>query len=133
MLRNHNTLSYFKNNFKLTDAEVRADIFKNDAPVYTKIRDEIPSYYSNDSVVNDCIIADGCQIYGKVENSVLFRDVVVEKGATVKNSIVMQGTRVGADAQIEYAIVDKNVTISPASTLIGASTVPVIVHKGKTV
>jgi len=133
VLRNHNTLSYFKNNFKLTKADVRSDIFKSDAPIYTKIRDEIPSYYSNDSVVNDCIIADGCQIYGKVENSVLFRDVVVEKGATIKNAIVMQGTRVGADAHIEYAIIDKDVTISPASTLMGASTVPVIVHKGETV
>ena len=45
----------------------------------------------------------------------------------------MQGTRIGADAHIEYAIIDKDVTVSPASTLIGASTVPVIVHKGKTV
>ena len=133
VLRNHNTLSYFKNNFKLTKSDVRSDIFKSDAPIYTKIRDEIPSYYSNDSVVNDCIIADGCQIYGKVENSVLFRDVVVEKGATIKNAIVMQGTRVGSDAHIEYAIIDKDVTISPASTLVGASSVPVIVHKGKTV
>lgn len=133
VLRNHNTLSYFKNSFKLTDAKVRDNIFKGDTPIYTKIRDEIPTYYSDGSVVNDCIIADGCQIFGKVENSVLFRDVVVEKGAVIKNSIIMQGTRVGADAHIEYAIIDKDVTISPSSTLIGASTVPVTVYKGKTV
>lgn len=133
VLRNHNTLSYFKNNFKLMKKEVREDIFRSDAPIYTKIRDEIPTYYSDDSVVNDCIIADGCSVYGKIENSVIFRGVVIEKGATVKNSVVMQGTHIGAGAHIEYAIIDKNVEVSPASTLTGASTVPVIVKKGETV
>ena len=133
VMRNHNTVSYFRNNFKLMNAEVREDIFRGDAPIYTKIRDEVPTYYSDDSVVNDCIIADGCSVYGKIENSVIFRDVVIEKGAIVKNSVIMQGTRIGADARIEYAIIDKNVTVSPSSTLTGASTVPVIVHKGETV
>ena len=133
VMRNHSTVSYFRNNFKLMNADVREDIFRGDAPIYTKIRDEVPTYYSDDCVVNDCIIADGCSVYGKIENSVIFRDVVIEKGAVVKNSVIMQGTRIGADARIEYAIIDKNVTVSPSSTLTGASTVPVIVHKGETV
>ena len=133
VLRNHNTISYFKNNFKLMKKEVREDIFKNEAPIYTKIRDEIPTYYSEGCVVNDCIIADGCTVNGKIENSVIFRGVEIEKGAVVKNSVIMQGTKIGADAHIEYAIIDKNVVVSPSSTLTGASTVPVIVRKGETV
>ena len=45
----------------------------------------------------------------------------------------MQGTVIGAGANINYAIVDKDVTISPSATLMGASSVPAIVHKGVTV
>lgn len=133
VLRNHNTLSYFKNNFRLMDEKVRADIFRPDAVIHTKVRDEAPTYYHTGCEVNDCLIADGCNVYGKIENSVIFRNVVIEKGATVRNSIIMQGTVIGAGANINYAIVDKDVTISPSATLMGASSVPAIVHKGVTV
>lgn len=133
VLRNHNTLSYFKNNFEIMNEDVRNDIFKSETPIYTKVRDEAPSYYHDGCQVKECTVADGCNIYGKVENSVLFRDVVIEKGATVRNSIIMQGSRVGAGANVNYAIIDKNVTVTPAAELMGASSVPVIVHKGKTV
>ena len=133
VLRNHNTLSYFKNNFKIMNEDIRADIFKESAPIYTKIRDEAPSYYHDGCLVKECTVADGCNIYGRVENSIIFRDVVIEKGATVRNSIIMQGSRVGAGANVNYAIIDKNVTVSPAAELMGASSVPVLVHKGETV
>lgn len=133
VLRNHNTVAYFKNNFKLMDESIRKDIFKPDAPIHTKVRDEAPSYYHDGSSVSNALVADGCNIHGKVENSILFRDVVVEKGAIVRNSIVMQGSRIGAGSTIDYAIIDKNVTISPSAILKGASSVPVVVRKGETV
>ena len=63
----------------------------------------------------------------------MFRDVTIEEGAKVKNSIVMQGTVVGKGAKIENAIIDKNVTITPGATLIGGSSSPIIVHKGDTI
>jgi len=64
---------------------------------------------------------------------VVFRDVTIEEGAKIKNSIIMQGTVVGKGAKIENAILDKNVTISDGATLIGGSSSPVIVHKGDTI
>ena len=133
VLRNHNTLSYFKNNFKLMEDNVRGDIFKPGAVIRTKVRDEVPTYYHDGCEVNDCLTADGCNIYGKVENSVIFRNVTIEKGATVRNSIIMQGTVIEAGANINYAIIDKDVTVSTGATLMGASSVPVIVHKGEKV
>ena len=34
---------------------------------------------------------------------------------------------------IEYAIIDKDVTITPGATLVGGLSSPVIVHKGNTI
>ena len=131
VLRNHNIVSYFKNSFKLMNPDIKKDIFKRDAVIRTKIRDEAPTFYHKDSVVRDCLLADGCDIKGTVENSILFRGVTVEKGAVVRNSIVMQGTKIEKNASINYAIIDKDAKISESLTLTGAPLTPIIIHKGQ--
>ena len=133
VLRNRNITSYLKNNIKLIDEEVQKGLYKSSAPIYTKVRDEIPTYYGENSVVDECIIADGCKIYGELKNSVLFRDVTIEEGAQVIGSIVMQGTKIKKGAHIENAIIDKNVTITEGTRLLGAKNNPVIVKKGETI
>ena len=57
------------------------------------------------------MIAEGCQIEGNVDFSVLFANVTVEKGATVRDSIVMPGTVVKSGAVVQYAIVAENAVI----------------------
>lgn len=129
VLRNHNTNSYFHNSFKLMDPNVRNSIFKPDAIIKTKVRDRAPTFYHDGCNVSNCLIADGCEIYGKVENSILFRGVTIGKDAVVKNSIVMQGTSVNSGACVKYAIIDKDVTVSQGATLTGALSTPIIIHK----
>lgn len=133
ILRNRDIATYLKNNLRLTEENVRNEIFKQASPIYTKVRDEIPSYYGENSKVDECIIADGCVIEGSLENSVLFRDVKIEKGAKVIGSVVMQGTKIGENAYIENAIIDKNVTITAGAMLIGSKQSPVIIKKGETI
>ena len=131
VLRNHNIVSYFKNSFKLMKPNVKKDIFKRDALIKTKVRDEAPTYYRENSNISECMVADGCDIRGTVENSILFRGVVIEEGATVRNSIVMQGSIIEKNATVNYSILDKNVQISNGASLSGAPLNPYIVHKGQ--
>lgn len=131
VLRNHNVVSYFKNNFKLMKPEVNKDIFKRNALIRTKVRDEAPTFYHEGSNVSECLVADGCDIRGTVENSILFRGVVIEEGATVRNSIVMQGSHISKNSTINYAIIDKNVEISQGTALTGAPLTPILIDKGQ--
>lgn len=133
VLRNDSVAVYFKNNLKLAEEAVRKDIFRSDRPIYTKVRDEIPSFYGEDSEVNDCIIADGCRVEGKVENAVLFRDVKIGKGSVVKNCVLMQGTQIGENCCIDRVITDKDVTVCDGVELKGANTSPIVIKKGETV
>lgn len=130
-LKNISVASYFKNNFKLLDYEVRKNIFNPRSPIYTKVRDEAPTYYGESSVTDDCLIADGCKIMGEAENCIIFRDVVIEEGAKVKNSIIMQGSKIGKDSVIENVIIDKDVEVGYGRTLIGAAVSPLIISKGE--
>ena len=113
------------------DSDVKKDIFKREALIRTKVRDEAPTFYHEGSNVSECLVADGCVIKGTVENSILFRGVVIEEGATVRNSIVMQGSHIEKNALINYSIIDKNVEVSQGAAIAGAPLNPYIVHKGQ--
>ena len=132
VLQNQDVPSYFANNMALLRKDIRDGLFKPDFPIYTKIRDEAPTYYGDGNEITDCLIADGCAMYGKVEKSVIFRGVSIEKGARVSSSVIMQGTSIGKDAVLENVILDKDVTVRDGTVLIGTPEHPVIVKKGAT-
>ena len=133
VLRNESISTYFKNNMALLDKDVRDGLFLPGARIYTKVRDEFPTYYGAESTVDNCLLADGCIINGTIKNSVLFRDVNIEADAIVKNSIIMQGTKVGKGAQLECVILDKDVTVTDGAVLKGTPSHPVIIKKGEEV
>lgn len=131
MMKNRNILEYYKNSLSMKNEEVRNEIFRPSAPVYTTVRDEVPTYYGENSQATDCLIADGCRIEGKVDNSVLFRKVVIEKNAVVRNSVIMAGCVIKEGAVVENAIIDKEATVSSLRRIVGAPTSPMIVQKGE--
>lgn len=130
VLMTHDVTSYFKNNLKLLEEQVRQGIFSQGSPIYTKVRDEAPTWYGDDAAAGHSLIADGCKIEGTVLDSVLFRNVFVQKGAHVENSVIMQGSVICAGAVLRNVILDKNVEITEGQTLIGSPDIPMIVQKG---
>ena len=65
------------------------------------------------------MVSAGCIISaGTVRNSVLSENVIVEEGATVDGCVIMPGVRIGKDAVVRHAIIDKNVKISDG-TIVG--------------
>lgn len=125
--------SYFKSNMALLEPENARKLFVPKRSIYTKVSDNAPVKYDLDSKVSNSLIADGCIIEGEVENSVLFRGVKVGKGAKVKNCIIMQGTVVGDNAELNYLITDKNVSICENHILTSSPQYPMYVGKGASV
>ncbi|HIQ74887.1 MAG TPA: glucose-1-phosphate adenylyltransferase subunit GlgD [Candidatus Cottocaccamicrobium excrementipullorum] len=124
--------SYFDENMKMLDDENLDALFSAN-PVYTKIRDDNPTRYINGACAKNIMAADGCVIEGDVADSILFRGVKIAKGAKVRNCVLMQGTVIEADADIEYVITDKNVTITAGKALKGSDNFPVYVAKHQVV
>ena len=133
VMYNESVSEYFANSLSLIEKDVRKDLFDGCHPIYTKVRDRVPSYYGEECEIENCMVADGCILEGEVEDSVLFRQVTVEKGADVENCVIMNDTVIGSDAELKYAILDKNVTVRPGSKIIGTKKNPVIVKRGETV
>ncbi len=121
--------SYFRFNMDILETEKRKGIFREDLPVYTKVRDEMPTYYGDNVNVINSLLADGCQIEGTVENSVLFRGVKIAPDAHVKNCIIMQDGQVHSGAYIENCILDKQAVIKRNAKLIGPEAYPIVIGK----
>ena len=113
----------------ILDPAMRKGLFRDDLPVYTKVRDEMPACYGDDSTVINSLVADGCQIEGTVENSVLFRGVKIAAGAHVKNCIIMQDGQAHEGAYIENCILDKQAVIKRNAKLIGPEAYPIVIGK----
>jgi len=65
-----------------------------------------PSHYIADgATVINTAMTDGCQIFGSVEHSVLSNSVTIERGAVVKDSVLLPGVTVRAGAYLNKCIV----------------------------
>jgi len=76
-----------------------------------------PHFVDDNARVVNSFICEGCKIYGTVKNSILSTGVIVEKGATVTGSVVMESTRICADAQVDMAIIDEDSVIGKGATV----------------
>ena len=128
--RINSTAAYYKANRDCLNPEIWEELFmQKDAPISTKVKDEVPVQYKETAEVKNSLVANGCEIRGTVENSILFRGVKVGKGAVVKDSILMQRCDIQDGALVENIICDKNVIITKNRWLKGVESFPYIVTK----
>jgi glucose-1-phosphate adenylyltransferase len=125
--------NYYRHNMDLLRPEKWEELFFKSGLVYTKVKDEAPVKYKENARAFNTMVANGCIIEGRVENSILFRGVKVRKGAYVKDSIIMQKCEIAENAIIENVICDKNVCITQGKWLKGEKNYPLVVAKGTVV
>ena len=85
--------------------------------IYSRTPVAPPHYISSAASVKNSIIAEGCEISGDIDFSVLFENVTVEQGAVVKDSIIMPGTVVKSGAVVQYAIIAENAVIESGASV----------------
>ncbi|HOP11389.1 MAG TPA: glucose-1-phosphate adenylyltransferase [Oscillospiraceae bacterium] len=76
-----------------------------------------PHYISTNSVIQNSLVSEGCEIAGDLDFSVVFSGVTIEDGAQVFDSIVMSGATIRTGAQVQYAIIGENAEIGAASVV----------------
>ncbi len=89
--------------------------------IYSRNEPLPPSYIGATGKFINSIMTTGCEIYGKVINSVIGEGVTVKEGSVIENSVVMDGAVIGKNVHINYGMVDDNVVIGDGA-IIGDST-----------
>jgi len=95
----------------LAPRESGIDLYDSEWPIYAQAPLCPPHFTGAEAKVIHSIVTSGDEVYGTVENSVLFHSVTVEPGAKVRWSILMPGTVVKAGAVVEYSIIAERTTI----------------------
>lgn len=122
--------SYYDVSMQMLNGEYFTQLFQDEQSIITKAHNGSPTYYGDHADVINAQIGTGCQIYGEVTHSHIFRNVQVAPNAKVSDSIIYQGARIGKGASVKYAILDKTVEVEPGAVIIGTPEEPVVVPKG---
>ncbi|MGL4799459.1 MAG: glucose-1-phosphate adenylyltransferase [Cellulosilyticaceae bacterium] len=99
--------AYWQANMELTHTVPEFNLYDEFWKIYTNIDHQPPQFISETAVVEKSIISEGCEVEGKVYNSVLGPRVHIEEGAIVTNSIIMQDTVIKQGAVLERCIVSE--------------------------
>lgn len=112
---------YYQVTMDLLKNDIRHELFSRENPIMTKDRNRASTEYSEEAKVTNSLVPAGCVIEGTVENSVLFRNVKVGKGAVVRNSIILQSCVIEEGATVEYAVLDRRNVVSKDTVLKGTA------------
>ena len=109
--------SLWEANLDLLNPKVDIDLSDDSWRIYSRTPVAPPHYISSTASVANSLIAEGCEISGDIDFSVLFENVTVEQGAVVKDSIIMPGTVVKSGATVQYAIIAENAVIESGASV----------------
>ena len=109
--------SLWEANMDLLNPAVPFDVWDNSWKIYSRTRNLPPHYVGGDAVVENSMVGEGCTVEGFVDFSVLFQSVTVERGATVRDSIVMPGSVIKKGANVQYAIIGENCVVEEGATV----------------
>lgn len=126
----HSVESYYRSNLDMLETQNFIKLFSPNQKVYTKVKNEEPTYYAKTSNIKTSQFASGSIVEGRVENSVVSRRVYLHQGSEVRSSILFPGVVVRENAIVEHAILDKGVEVAAGVTIRGSLEAPVVVQKG---
>ena len=103
--------SYWEANMELIDIVPVFNLYEEFWKIYTRTDSLPPQYIADHAHVERSLLGEGSEIYGEVYNSIIGADVVIEEGAVVRDSIIMQGSVIGAGSRLEKCIIAESTTV----------------------
>lgn len=123
--------SLWEANMELLQDDPGLDLYDRAWRIFSRNPNRPPHYVDHHAKIKNSIVSEGCYINGTVENSVLSTDVRVEKGAVVRDSIIMQGTYVGKDSRVIMSILDEEVLVGCNCSIGGGGEISVVGAQAK--
>ena len=107
--------SLWEANMDLLETPMPIDMHDKRWRIYAKNPGMAPHYIAKGATVKDCLITEGCEVYGNVNHSILFAGVIIEEGAMVESSVIMPGSIIRRGAVVRRAIIAENAVVGPGA------------------
>ncbi|WP_281270259.1 glucose-1-phosphate adenylyltransferase [Oceanobacillus arenosus] len=122
--------SYWEANMDLLDEDWGQALNNKNWKMYTNDSNFPPQYIGKGGVVHHSLVNSGCFIYGTIESSVIFKNVVVERGSMINQSILHPGVKIGKNVTLERVIVMENTEIPEGTSIrISENEEPLVINQ----
>ncbi len=88
-----------------------------DFRIFSRNDSRPPHRMGESARVINSLVTEGCDIEGVVQNCVLSGGVKVERGAFIKDSVILSDVVIGEGATVNYSIIDSNVKVGAGSVI----------------
>lgn len=116
--------SYWQANMELIKTVPEFNFYDKFWKIYTKTDNQPPQYVGRGAKLRQSIASEGCEVYGEVHSSVLGPDVLIKKGAVVRDSILMENVVIEEGAVVDRCIIDRNNIIGKCAVLGEGENIP---------
>lgn len=103
--------SLWEANMDIIKPNDEIDLNSSKWKIYTNTMSMPPQYIGKDSDIQKSLVADGCKVLGKIENSVLSHGVSVGSDSIIKDSVIMPNVKIGKNVIIEKAMIGEGAII----------------------
>ena len=76
--------------------------------------------------MKNSLVASGCIVNSKVENSILFKKAFIGKNCVIKNSIILNDVYIGDNTYVENCIVESRNTLRANTYYCGENGIKVV-------
>jgi len=103
--------AYWETNLALLSENPALDLYDPSWVLHTRSKERPPVKLGSAGQSHDSLLSNGCVINGRVINSVLSPGVCVERGAVVRDSVIMNDTIIRSGAVVDRCVLDKDIEI----------------------
>ena len=113
--------SLWEANMDLLENPLPIDLHDKKWRIYARNPGLAPHFIAEGGSVKNSLITEGCEVYGRVEHSILFAGVTIKEGAVIEDAVIMPGATIERGAIVRRAIVAEGAVIG-AGSLVGEET-----------
>jgi len=113
--------SLWEANMDLLEEPLPIDLHDKKWRIYARNPGLAPHFIAEGGSVKNSLITEGCEVYGRVNHSVLFAGVTIKEGAVIEDAVIMPGATIERGAIVRRTIVAEGAVIG-AGSLIGEET-----------
>ena len=103
--------SLWEANMDLLDESGELDLSDESWRIYSRNPNLPAARIGAGAHLEECMVAEGCEVEGKIDHSILFQGVRVGEGAQVIDSVIMRGAIIDAGAVVNRAVIAENAHI----------------------
>lgn len=109
--------SFWEANMDLLNPKIPLNLSDPKWKIYSRHWAIRPSFVGENTEIVESMVAEGCQVYGKLWYSVLFSGVEMGENSAANSAVIMHNVKIGKNCDIRYAIIADNAVIEDGAVI----------------